>query len=448
MRFRPILTPGLSLGVAATLAIAAAATASAGPDSQRSTPKHPVASLRLSTTKPAVGTRVVANISHSRLPKGDRLRRAKVKFGDGSKAVILRSFKTRARHSYAKAGTFTVVLTIVDKHGVKARKSRIVSVHAKPVSSPPPSSGLPIAIPAGLSSTSPISSLGLPATTLSSVSSLVGIPAGTLWGLPVGFLGLLPSADLGGATLPSLPGLAGLPVVGDLVSLLSGSLSGLPFLLPTNIGLTASQAIGTVPSDVLSSVQLTSLSTLFGVPTSVLSGLPLKILALLPGNLVQYVTSGGPTPTPTPTPSTGLLLSIPAGLSPTTLISSLGLSSTALASVSSLLDIPTGTLTGLPVGFLSLLPAGDLSGAALPSLPGLASLPLVGNVVGMLLAGLPITIPSGTDPTTLISALPSGTLSVLQLTTLSTYFGIGTSVLGALPVNVLTLLPTGYLNGL
>ncbi|MGN6472645.1 MAG: hypothetical protein ACTHK4_03225, partial [Mycobacteriales bacterium] len=80
--------------------------------------------------------------------------------------------------------------------------------------------------------------------------------------------------------------------------------------------------------------------------------------------------------------------------------------------------------------------------------PGLATLPLVGNVIGMLLAGLPITIPSGTDPATLISALPAGTLSSLQLTTLETYFGVTSSVLGSLPVNVLTLLPTGLLVGL
>jgi hypothetical protein len=66
----------------------------------------------------------------------------------------------------------------------------------------------------------------------------------------------------------------------------------------------------------------------------------------------------------------------------------------------------------------------------------------------MLLAGLPITIPQGIAPTTLISALPTGVLSSLQLSTLSTYFGIATPVLMSLPVDVLTLLPTGLLNGL
>jgi PKD domain len=595
MRIRPIVTSGFALGVAAALAVTTSAVASPATTSGKPAPKHPVASLTVSKTKPAVGTKIVANASHSRLPKGDKLRKAKVTFGDGS-SVTLHSLHSLARHAYAKSGTFSVVLTIVDKHGVKVTKSKTVTVHAVHVTPPPVSNGLPVKVPTGVTSTTPISSLGLSSTTLSSVasrlgiptgtleglpvaflgllpkgdltgaglpslpglaglpvvgdlvsllsgslgglpfslplnigligsqpistvpttvlsslqltslstlfgiptsvlsglplsvlsllpgnlvqyvsgtpaalpltvpaglapsslisslglstaalssvSSLIGIPAATLSGLPVGFLGLLPTGDLTGAGLPSLPGLAGLPVVGDLVTLLSGTLGGLPFSLPTNIGLTGTQLIGTVPSTVLSSLQLTSLSTLFGVPTSILSGLPLSVLSLLPGNLVQYVTGS------TPPPATGLPLTIPGGLSPSSLISSLGLSSTALSSVSSLLGIPTGTLSGLPVGLLGLLPTGDLTGAGLPGLPGLASIPLVGNLLGMLLAGLPISIPSGVLPTTLISALPSGVLSVLQLSTLSTYFGVPTSVLNTLPVNVLTLLPTGLLSGL
>ncbi|HWA68043.1 MAG TPA: PKD domain-containing protein [Mycobacteriales bacterium] len=597
MRVYPkTVTSGLALGLASALALASSAAASAASTSgHHATPKHPVAALSVSTTKPAVGKKVVAIASHSRLPKGDRLRKAKVAFGDGSKAVVLHSLKARARHAYSKSGRYTVVLTIVDKHGVKATKSKTITVHAAHGSRPPASNGLPIKIPAGVSPVAPISFLGLSSTALSSVSSRLGIPTGTLRGLPVGFLGLLPKGDVTGAALPSLPGLAGVPAVGDLVSLLSGTLGGLPFSLPIDIGLVGTQPIGTVPSTVLSSVQLTSLSTLLGVPTSVLSALPLSVLRLLPGNLVQYVTSGTPAalpislptglspttlisslslssaalaavsslvgipaatltglpvgflallpisdltggtlpslpgldgvpavddlvsvlsgtlgglpftlPTDTGlvgtqligtvpstvlssvqltslstlfgvptsvvaglplgvlgllpgnlvqyatggTPPSGLPLTLPSGLAPGDLISSLGLSPTALSSVSSLLAIPTGTLTDLPVGFLALLPSGDLTGGGLPSLPGLASLPLVGNLLGMLLAGLPITIPSGVLPTTLISALPAGVLSALQLDTLSTYFGIDTSVLDTLPVNVLTLLPTGLLNGL
>jgi hypothetical protein len=428
----------MAAGVAASLAVATCATAGAAAAPHRlSALKRPVASLIVSTAKPAVGTPVVVNASHSRLPKGDRLHKAVVKFGDGSKAVTLHSLKTRARHAYTRPGTFTLVLTVVDKHGLKSKRSRPISVHAKPVASPP---ALPLTIPSSTTPTSTISSLGLPVTTLAKVSTLLGIPSATLAVLPVGFLGLVPARDLTGAPLPSLPGLVGLPTAGDLVSLLTGTLGGLPFSLPINTGLTGSQAIGTVPSSVLSPTQLTSLSTLFGVPTSVLSGLPLKVLSLLPGNLVQYVTAGGG--------STGFPLTIPGGLSPTALISSLGLSSTALSSASSVVGIPVSTLTGLPVGFLSLLPTSDLTGSALPSLPGLASLPLVGNLLGMLLAGLPITIPQGIAPTTLISALPTGVLSSLQLSTLSTYFGIATPVLMSLPVDVLTLLPTGLLNGL
>lgn len=296
MRARPNITAGVATAVALAVAVVTSSSAlAAGSSRPAAAKKHPVAALSLSTTKPVVGKKLTVNVSHSRLPKGDRLRKANVRFGDGSKVVKLHNLKTRAHHAYSKAGTFKVVLTIVDKHGVKVTKSAKVAVHK-----------------AKSSSTSPTS------------------------------------------------------------------------------------------------------------PTS---------------------------PNP-PASGSGLPIALPSGLLPTDLISSLGLSSTALDSVSSLLDIPSGTLTDLPVGFLALLPTGDLTGGSLPSLPGLASLPLVGNLVGMLLAGLPITIPDGIASTTLISALPSGVLSVLQLATLSTFFGIATSTLDSLPVNVLTLLPTGLVSGL
>ncbi|HVU61085.1 MAG TPA: PKD domain-containing protein [Mycobacteriales bacterium] len=436
MRFHPVVSSGIAVGAAATITVLTAATAvAATPKAASAAPKHPVAALSVSTSKPAVGTDVVANASRSRLPKGDVLRKAKVTFGDGT-AISLANLKTRASHAYAKPGTFNVVLTIVDRHGVKVTKSKSVTVHAAPAKTPPASSGLPVTVPSGVTSKSLISSLGLSSATLSSVASRVGIPASTLTDLPVGFLGLLPGGDLTGATLPSLPGLSGLPTSGDLVSLLESTLGGLPFSLPTGGGLTGSQLIGSVPSTVLSAVQLSTLSTLFGVPTSVLSGLPLSILSLLPGNLVQIVAS------------TGLPISIPAGLSPDALISSLGLSSTALSSISSLTGIASSTLGGLPVGFLSLLPVSDLTGAGLPSLPGLSSLPIVGNLLGELLAGLPISVPATVSPSTLISALPAGVLSALQLDTLSTFLGVPTSVLSTLPVNVVTLLPTGLFSGL
>jgi hypothetical protein len=230
-----------------------------------------------------VGTKVVANASHSRLPKGDHLRRAKVTFGDGSKAVHLRSLKVRARHAYRKPGTFTVVLTIVDRHGMKVTKSKRVAVHAVHVTSPtPPSSGLPITVPAGLSPSDLISSLGLSATELSSVSSLVGIPVGTLTDLPVGFLALLPVGDRTGAGLPSLPGLASIPLLGNIVGML---LAGLPIVIPS--GVLPTTLISALPSGVLSVLQLGTLSAFFGVGTSVLNSLPVSVLTLLPTGLLS-----------------------------------------------------------------------------------------------------------------------------------------------------------------
>jgi PKD repeat protein len=434
VRLHPIVSSGIAVGAAATLTVLTSATAFAASEGPAA-PKHPVASLSVSTAKPAIGHQVVANASQSRLPKGDTLRKAKVSFGDGT-AISLQNLKTRASHAYAKTGTFTVVLTIVDKHGVKVTKSKSVTVHAVQGKTPPASSGLPVTVPAGLTPTSPISSLGLSPTALSSVASRLGIPASTLSGLPVGFLGLLPGGDLTGASLPTLPGLAGVPSSTDLVSLLSSLLGGLPFSLPTTGGLTGTQLIGTIPSTVLSAVQLSSLSTLFGVPTSELSSLPLSILSLLPGNLVQYVSP----------PSSGLPLGIPSGLSPAALISSLGLSSAALSSVASRLGIPASTLTGLPVGFLNLLPSGDLTGSPLPTLPGLSGIPTSGDLVSLLsslLGGLPFSLPTdgGLTGTQLIGTVPTTVLSALQLSSLSTLFGVPTSTLSGLPLSILSLLP-------
>ena len=129
MRLRPLVTSGVAAGAATALAVVTSATAFAAPAKDHSTaPKHPVASLTVSTTRPAVGAKVVANASKSKLPKGDRLRRAQVAVGDHTRPLGLQTLRSRVAHAYAKPGTYTVVLTIVDKHGVKVTKAKKVTV--------------------------------------------------------------------------------------------------------------------------------------------------------------------------------------------------------------------------------------------------------------------------------------------------------------------------------
>ena len=305
---------------------------------------------------------------------------------------------------------------------------------------------LPIAVPPGLSATETIghlvSTLGLPTSIVDQLAGGLSLPTDVFDQLPVAVLKALPSslATLPGS-MPTLPGLDGLSLVGLIATLTTDGLTGLPVTIPSDFN--AASTIGALPAQAESATTISSLAQIFAVPVSVLDQVPVSLLQssnVVPSSLI---TTGGTLASYL----TGLPLSLTGTLSPTELISSLGLSATALSSVSSLLNIPTGTLQTLPVGFLKLLPGADVTGSALPALPGLASLPLVGNLLAMLLDGLPIAMPAGTLPTTLISAL-SNPLTLVQLTTLSTFFGISTSTLSSLPVSVLTLLPTGYVTGL
>jgi PKD domain len=93
--------------------------------------------LSLSATSTVTGRKVTASLKKSTVPKGDKLTKIKLSWGDGSKTVTLASLKSTTTHRFAKAGNFKVRLTLTDKH--KKTASTTVTEHVK--AAPPASPG-------------------------------------------------------------------------------------------------------------------------------------------------------------------------------------------------------------------------------------------------------------------------------------------------------------------
>jgi PKD domain len=93
--------------------------------------------LTLSATSTVTGRKVTASVRKSTVPKGDKLTKITLSWGDGSKVVTLGGLKSTTTHRYAKAGTFKVRLTLTDKH--KKKVSATVTEHVK--AAPPASPG-------------------------------------------------------------------------------------------------------------------------------------------------------------------------------------------------------------------------------------------------------------------------------------------------------------------
>jgi hypothetical protein len=97
---------------------------------------HPVLTFRPSLVLSSMMARphavVTADARRSTVPKGDRLTTAVFTFGDHTKAVTVRG-AGRASHRYARAGRYTVTLTLRDVHGRKATSSKVVTVGAQSV---------------------------------------------------------------------------------------------------------------------------------------------------------------------------------------------------------------------------------------------------------------------------------------------------------------------------
>jgi hypothetical protein len=104
-----LLTVGTVVGLTGA---AANASAKVGPTTLKA-----VVSLAPRTS--TVGERVTASVNKSTLPKGDKLKRITLSWGDHTKTVVLSSLKAKPIHRYGRAGRYLVVLSVTDqKHKI------------------------------------------------------------------------------------------------------------------------------------------------------------------------------------------------------------------------------------------------------------------------------------------------------------------------------------------
>ena len=75
------------------------------------------------------------------MPAGDRLTKITLSWGDRSKTVTLASLKSKPSHRYAKAGKYTVRLTLTDRHKTTSRATATERVRAPRLAPPGSYSG-------------------------------------------------------------------------------------------------------------------------------------------------------------------------------------------------------------------------------------------------------------------------------------------------------------------
>jgi hypothetical protein len=97
--------------------------------------------LSLSAASTVTDRSVTASVAKSTVPAGDKLTKITLSWGDGSKAVTLRSLKTKSSHRYSKAGSYTVRLTLTDKHKKTVHATATEHVTAPLLASPGSYSG-------------------------------------------------------------------------------------------------------------------------------------------------------------------------------------------------------------------------------------------------------------------------------------------------------------------
>ena len=135
---RPMRRPAASVALALALiaGVTAGLTGVAG-----GSPKVPRATFNavvsLSPKSVGVGQRVNATVSRSTLPKGDKVKRVTLSWGDHTKTAILTSLKVRPAHRYARPGRYTVVLSITDRRNKTVHRSvaEVVTAFRPPVGS-------------------------------------------------------------------------------------------------------------------------------------------------------------------------------------------------------------------------------------------------------------------------------------------------------------------------
>jgi hypothetical protein len=88
----------------------------------------PKAVVTLSPTTSQLGHTVTAAVSRSTVPRRDPLKRIRLSWGDGSKAITLANLSKHATHRYAVPGAYTVRLTLTDARNSVARGSAVEHV--------------------------------------------------------------------------------------------------------------------------------------------------------------------------------------------------------------------------------------------------------------------------------------------------------------------------------
>jgi hypothetical protein len=117
----------IALGVMAVLVSGAFSAVAA-----QAAPRALKAALSLSAKSTTVGKAITASAAKSIVPKGDKLTKIMLNWGDGSKAVKLSGLKAEPSHRYAKPGRFTVRLTLTDRHKKTAQATAAEQVAAAP----------------------------------------------------------------------------------------------------------------------------------------------------------------------------------------------------------------------------------------------------------------------------------------------------------------------------
>ena len=124
---RTTRSAAITLGVMAVLVSGAftAVAAQAAPGALK-------AAVSLSASTTTVGHAITASAAKSSVPKGDKLTKITLNWGDGSKAVSLSSLKAKPSHSYAKPGRYTIRLSLTDRHKKTSQATAIEQVAAAP----------------------------------------------------------------------------------------------------------------------------------------------------------------------------------------------------------------------------------------------------------------------------------------------------------------------------
>jgi alpha-tubulin suppressor-like RCC1 family protein len=127
-----IFSAGLFLGAPTAASAGMQRSRAPGAGAERAA-KVLKAVLGLSAKRIIVGQKLTATAARSVVPKGDKVTKITLSWGDGTKSVTLARLSTKPTHRYARAGRYTVRLKITDRH-----RKAVSSTAAVLVTVPPP----------------------------------------------------------------------------------------------------------------------------------------------------------------------------------------------------------------------------------------------------------------------------------------------------------------------